>query len=165
MNAEETLKLSLSVIPNNSRKEVLTLLAPYFNPEMLAASVEYLERYEPTPVPPHLRAELIFELIAEFTGNLHFRTSKTKLNEFVFARYLAMLAIKHEVPEYSLKTIGKLFNPSYNHATVIHGLKHMANRYSIDKTTRQVLTHLCEILAQNGLYATAEALSKIAIVR
>ena len=79
MSAYETLAKAIDLVSVQNRRPLFTLLGPYFNPEMLAASVNYLERFNVPALTPNQIADKIFELIAEASGLEDFRQSTTKI--------------------------------------------------------------------------------------
>jgi hypothetical protein len=164
MNAANNLHEAMKFVPLRSHKAVLTILGPYFNPEMLAAAVNYVERFEALPMGPEEITEIIFKLVGDITENTTFRKSKTRKVEFVFSRQLAMFAIYTEVPQYSLQKVAHLFTPKYDHATVLHACKSMEARYAASKSSRETINALAQLMAEHSLYSFQNRLETITVI-
>lgn len=166
MNATEDFKNAMGLIPLRYQKAVITLLAPHFSPEMLAVSVDYLNREEPSPLNPNEVIELVFKIVSDVTGVTDFRSSKsrTRKSEFVFARQLAMFAIYSALPQYGYGQVGKLFTPQFDHATIIYASKSMEARYAADKSSREVINAVADIMAEHSLYAFQNRLKIIQLI-
>lgn len=164
MSAYETLAKAIDLVSVQNRRALFTLLRPYFNPEMLAASVNYLERFNVPALTPNEIADKIFELIAEASGLDDFRQSSTKLINYAQTRQLAMFVLYTEIPEFSYQQIGNLFTKRFGHATVLHACKAVEERYSCEKSTRDRLNKLTASLANHGMFSTRERLDKIEII-
>jgi len=163
MSAEEILQQAVELIPNSNRRNVLTLLAPHFSPEMLAASVRYLERFETAVMGSDEIVKLVFELVAELTDVPDFRQRKTRQFQYVFPRQLAMFVIYNEIPEYSYRNCAELFAHKFDHATAINACHSIKDRYATDKTTRQRVDNLVSALVARGLFGTQKELESINI--
>jgi hypothetical protein len=153
MNAKIDLNEAMKFVPLRSQKAVLSILGPHFSPEMLAASVEYLERFEARPLQPNDVAEIIFKIVSDLTGVENIRDTTTRKRKLVFARQMAMIAVYTEVATMSYEYIGSLFNPKRDHATVMHACKCIEAQYASDKATRDLLNSLTELLAEHSLYS------------
>lgn len=164
MNAASNLHEAMKFVPLRSQKALLTILGPYFSPEMLAAAVDHIERFETLPMGPEEITEIIFKLIADITENATFRKSKTRKAEVIFPRQLAMFAIYTEIPQYSLQTVANLFTPKYDHATVVHACKSMEARYAANKSSRDVINTLASLMAEHSLYGFQNKLQTIAVI-
>ena len=164
MSAYETLAKAIDLVSVQNRRPLFTLLGPYFNPEMLAASVNYLERFNVPALTPKEIADKIFELIAEASGLEDFRQSTTKQTPYAHTRQLAMYVLYTEIPEFSYQQVGNLFTKGFGHATVLHACYATEERYSCEKSTRDRLNRLTASLANHGMFATREKLDKIEII-
>ncbi len=164
MSAYESLAQAIDLVSVQNRRALFTLLGPYFNPEMLAASVNYLERFNVPALTPNEIANKIFELIAEASGLEDYRESTTKKTPYVHTRQLAMFVLYTEIPEFSYQQVGNLFLKRFGHATVLHACQATEERYSCDRATRDRLNKLTASLANHGMFATRERLAKIQII-
>jgi len=164
MNAKSDLNEAMKFVPLRSQRAVLAILGPHFSPEMLAASVEHIERFETHPLQPNDIAEIIFKIVSDLTGVENIRETTTRKRKLVFARQLAMIAIYTEVSTMSYEFIGGLFNPKRDHATVMHACKCIEAQYSSDKATRELLNSLTELLAEHSLYALKHRLELIPLL-
>jgi hypothetical protein len=164
MNAQNNLHEAMKFVPLRSQKAVLTILGPYFTPEMLAVAVDHIERFETLPMGPEEITEIIFKLVGDLTENPNFRKSKTRKVEFVFPRQLAMFAIYTEIPQYSLQTVANLFTPKYDHATVVHSCKSMEARYASNKSSRETISALASLMAEHSLYGFQNKLETITVI-
>lgn len=161
MNAREDFNQAIRLMPMRYQKTILTALAPHFNPEMLAMSIDYLQRFETKVLTPNDISELIFKLVSDITGVMDFRDSTTRKIEFAFSRQLAMFALYNEVPQFSYQYVANLFGNKFDHATVVHACKSMEARYSSDKSSRQTIDALANLMAEQSLFTFKNKLESI----
>ena len=164
MNSRNDLQEALQLIPLRSQKTVLTILEPYFKPEMVEASAQYLEQLEQRPLGTDEISEIIFRLVSDLTGVATFRKAKTRKSESVFARQLVMFAIYTECPNLSLQKVANLFLLKFNHATVLHGIRSMEARYSSNKPSRELIDALASMMAEHSLFTFQGRLKTIEVI-
>jgi hypothetical protein len=164
MTARNDLNEALQLIPLRSQKTVLTILEPYFKPEMFLASFDYLEQLEQRPLGTDEISEIIFRLVSDLTGVTTFRKTKSRKSELVFARQLAMFALYTECHNLSLQKVANLFLIKFNHATVLHGIKSMEARYSSNKGSREIIDALASLMAEHSLTTFKGRLKTIELI-
>lgn len=71
------------------------------------------------------RSSLYFEISVEHLVSSH------RMREYVVARHMIIYAIRDFFPEFTLKSIGKMFNR--HHSSVIHAIQSVSDLKSIDK--------------------------------
>jgi hypothetical protein len=73
----------------------------------------------------------------------NFHTTKNRKQELVFARQLSMMLMRQHT-KLCLENIGKIFNR--DHATVLHGIRHIENLAETEKSVKKQVIEINQII-------------------